>query len=240
MTIDAYRTITADRVVDILAAADEPLGSRAVMHSLGTQNRGKVVSVLTDLVRQETLEQVKGKYRLRDAGQYHNPGRSLETRREPLETDTEAKKAKERRADTAKAAARAKDSAAEAANIPPWLPSPPMEKITPDSESGEVSTLPNRTIPVDKSAEHTGQSVDKPVTKLEEIEQMVDENKARDQRIRDAIERLKCKASQQVEPVADMNFKIEILDGLGGTDADLVEIMRLIVADLRRLDALAV
>jgi len=327
MTNEEYKTITADMVVNILAAADEPLGSRAVMHSLGTQNRGKVVSMLTDLVRQETLEQVKGKYRLRDPGRYDttpDPGQG--TRRTLLPTDKQAiaagerhkaaEKAKKRQADTAKMAVSAKDSAAEAENVPPWLPSPPVDEMTPDSDSGKGSGLPNGTIPVDKSELQTDQSVDKanpvksksvikrlvvqqakPVTTLEEIEAKVeaksakerkqrilqefwnfkspsgvvevsevdpelqrlkavephtifdeadyieakvDENNARDQRIRDAVQRLKIKANFRVEPVDRLQFKIEILHDIASSDPDLWEVLKDVITDLRRLDELSV
>lgn len=231
--------ITADEIVNVLAGADAPLSSVAVASALKTSQTRRVVSVLTDLVREETLERVGSQYRLRDAGSHDVPGYTTSTRRTLLPTDKQAIKAGERRKAVAKLASSRKDSQHSDKTEVAELPSPPVEKKTAQKPAQEVSGLPNGTIPVDKSHENTVKPVDKPVTKLEEIEQMVDENKARDQRIRNAIERLKEKSSQKIAPVADMNFKIEILDGLGGTDADLVEIMRQIVADLRRLDALA-
>ena len=78
------------------------------------------------------------------------------------------------------------------------------------------------------------------ITSLEDAEQAADEEKARDQRIRDAVERLKLKSNFRVEPVDNLEFKIEILDGIGSADADLWEVLRDVIADLRRLDELSV
>lgn len=67
----------------------------------------------------------------------------------------------------------------------------------------------------------------------------MDENKARDQRIRDAIERLKRKAEPPaVEPVSDIGLKLEILEAICRSDQDL-HIANDIAADLMRLDELA-
>ncbi len=220
-------TITADAVVNVLAGADTPLSSSAVAKALKTSQTKKVVGVLTSLVRQETLERVGSQYRMRDAGSYDVPlatGRG--TRRTLLPTDTQAIAAGERRKAAAKLASSRKDR-------PARKPGEYRASLTlSDEEKEEILRVPDDVFQT--------RTADKPVTKLEEIEQIVDENKARDQRIRDAIERLKCKASQQVEPVADMNSKIEILDVLGSTDEELWEVLKSVIADLRRLDALAV
>jgi len=223
--------VTADAIVNILAGADAPLSSLAVAKALRTSQTKKVVGVLTCLVREETLERVGRQYRLRDPGSYDVPlvtGQG--TRRTLLPTDKQAIAAGGRRKEVAKRAKLAKQDTAGGVNVfEDELPD--LITVKPLFSPDEIRTL--------EQADRQGDEA-KPITTLEEIEAKVDENKARDQRIRNAIERLKCKASQQVEPVSDLNFKIEILDGLGGTDADLVGVMKMIVADLRRLDALAV
>ena len=80
------------------------------------------------------------------------------------------------------------------------------------------------------------------VMTLEKAERQADEEKARDQRIRDAIAGLKRKAKRaemNIEPVADFHFKLEVLDGIGQIDPAIVDILGDIIRDLRRLQALA-
>jgi len=78
-----------------------------------------------------------------------------------------------------------------------------------------------------------------PITSLEDAEQAADTIKERDQRIRDAVQRLKVKANFKVDPVDRLEFKIEILDGLGSSDPDLWDVLKDVIADLRRLDELS-
>ena len=250
-------TITADVIIDVLAGADQPLTSTAVAKLLKTSQTRKVISLLTDLVREEALERTNGgKYKLRDAGSYDAPSYSTATRRTLLPTDKQAIAAGERRKAVAKLASSREDSPV-SDDIPPnplAIPQPVIE--TAQKPAQEVSALPNGTIPVDKSnvfgdkvvdnfAEKLETNVakliltDPPITTLEAIEAKVDEEKDRDQRIRDAIDRLKRKATMEVAPVDILEFKIEILDGIGSTDEDLLVLMSEIVRDLRRLDALA-
>jgi len=77
------------------------------------------------------------------------------------------------------------------------------------------------------------------IASLEDAEQAADTIKERDQRIRDAVDRLKVKANFRVEAVDRLEFKIEILDGLGSADADLWDVLKDVIADLRRLDELS-
>ena len=77
------------------------------------------------------------------------------------------------------------------------------------------------------------------VMTLEKAEQAVDEEKARDQRIRDAVDRLKAKSSREIKPVSQLELKIEILDGIGLSDEDLWDVLHDVINDLQRLEELA-
>ena len=90
-----------------------------------------------------------------------------------------------------------------------------------------------------ESDRKTPHSVVDEVMTLEKAERQADEEKARDQRIRDAIQRLKRKPNFEVNPVDNLEFKIEILDGIGSADADLWDVLKDIIRDLRWLQALA-
>lgn len=61
----------------------------------------------------------------------------------------------------------------------------------------------------------------------------------RDSRIKNAIQRLKRKANQVVEPVDELEYKLELLQELETVDGALREIMVSIQQDLRRLDSLS-
>jgi CRISPR/Cas system-associated endonuclease Cas3-HD len=80
------------------------------------------------------------------------------------------------------------------------------------------------------------------IASLEEIEAKVDEEKARDQRIRDAIERLKRRAEKadiEIAPVNELILKVNVLTELCEIEDGLSEILSSIASDLRRLDGLA-
>lgn len=233
--------VNPDAVIELLADADEPLSSTEIMRGLGFDQRGKLVSMLQRLVSDETLEKKRGgKYALRDPGDYDFQSSLVGTRRELLPTDKVAIAANARRKERDKQAARRNLKPSEAEKTHEELDRPQISKKTPENGSGKVSALPNGTIPVDKFDLHTVQSVDNPVTTLEEIEAKVAEEKARDQRIRDAVDRLKRRATFRAEPVKNLDFKIEILDGIGASDADLWDVLKEIIEDLRRLDDISV
>ena len=204
--------LTAESIISTLADAGQAMPSRAIANALGVEHIGKVRALLTELVHDETVERAKGgKYQLKDAGSYEVPTRSANVMREILPTNTAAIKARERRKEKTK-----------------------VVEVEPYRETNVEGAI------VDGVAGDTVLFTPPKINSLEDAEQAADEEKARDQRIRDAVERLKLKSNFRVEPVDNLEFKIEILDGIGSADADLWEVLRDVIADLRRLDELSV
>jgi len=206
--------LTAESIISTLADAGQPMPSRAIANALGAEHIGKVRALLTELVHDETVERAKGgKYQLRDAMVHEAWPRGSSCGRETLPTDKVAIKARKKRKEKAKVLS---EKYGDSMNV------------TPEEIGVEI---PNNCV--------TPAAVVVEVMTLEKAERAVDEHRARDQRIRDAVQRLKCKANFKVDPVDNLEFKIEILDGLGSADADLWEVLKDVITDLRRLNELS-
>ena len=95
---------TVGNVTDIYAKAEDPLGSMEVAVLLKTPWIKQVVSVLTCLVQDETLERSPGgKYQLKAPRRYDAPlSTSQGTRRTLLSTNTQEIAAGERRKEVAR------------------------------------------------------------------------------------------------------------------------------------------
>jgi len=216
--------LTAESIISTLADAGQPMPSRAIANALGAEHIGKVRALLTELVHDETVERAKGgKYQLRDAMVHEAWPRGSSCGRETLPTDKVAIKARKKRKEKAKVpVARKAMIAAKSEKYGASM------NVTPEEIGVEI---PNNCV--------TPAAVVVEVMTLEKAERAVDEHRARDQRIRDAVQRLKCKANFKVDPVDNLEFKIEILDGLGSADADLWEVLKDVITDLRRLNELS-
>lgn len=224
--------LTTETIISALADAGQPMPSRAIANALGIDHIGKVRALLMELVHDETVERAKGgKYQLRDAGTYEAPTRSANVRRELLPTNKAAIRKRVKRKEKAnvvehKTNVLKEEYSGSAHSVDPYGAS---MNVTPEEIGVEIPN--NREIP---------EQVAVKITTLEDAEQAADEEKARDQRIRDAVQRLKSKANFEVKPVDNLEFKIEILDGIGSADADLWDVLKEIVSDLQRLEEISV